>query len=178
MHGPEPLGWLMTGLCAVVGGYCLVAMCRGAPRHRQPAGLQALMGLGMAAMAVPAADAAPPPAVFAVLFGAAVVWAAALRLTGARHQTHHGLEAAAMVYMSLAMPAAGGHHHGTEAGGVPVLTGLLLAYFAGYALASARHLLPAPAPDQAPPGPALSHEVGAACRLALALAMFTMLLTL
>ncbi|SFD07414.1 DUF5134 domain-containing protein [Streptomyces aidingensis] len=177
MHGPEPLGWLMAGLCALVGGYCLFAMGRGAPRRRPVAGLQALMGLGMAAMAVPAGDAAPPPAVFAVLFTAAALWAAALRRAGARHRAHHGLEAAAMVYMSLAMPAAGGHQHGTGAGGVPLLTVLLLAYFAGYALAGARHLLPAPAAGGPPPARD-SPEVGAACRLALALVMFTMLLTL
>jgi hypothetical protein len=95
-----------------------------------------------------------------------------------------------MVYMAAAMAAAGsahtGHHgHDHGGAGAPLLTGLLLAYFAGYVLRSGVRLVSVGAgPAAAVPAPGgairLRHapEVATACRVAMAMAMFAMLLTL
>ncbi|MDT0347174.1 DUF5134 domain-containing protein [Streptomyces litchfieldiae] len=181
-HGPELVGWLVAALCGTAGAYCLWRARAPAARGRQAAAVEAVMGLGTALMAVPAtAVPAPPPAAFAVLFSATALWSAALLAAGAAHQAHHVVEGLAMVYMAVAMAGGAPAHAEHPPGGVPLLTGALLAYFAGYALRSGPRLLPA-APGGAGAGPA-GHaeplpEVAVACRLALALGMFAMLLML
>ncbi|GAA3074830.1 hypothetical protein GCM10020000_69840 [Streptomyces olivoverticillatus] len=113
-------------LCAAAGIYCLSRTRAGAAGERRAAWGDALMGLGMAAMAVPtgALDARPwGTAAFAAVFGAVGLHALAparARAEASRahdgHQLHHAVGAFAMVYMALAMahsPTAGhgGVHH-------------------------------------------------------------------
>ncbi|MEU8540425.1 DUF5134 domain-containing protein [Streptomyces sp. NPDC048717] len=211
MHGPAAPGWLLVALCGASGAYCLVLMVRtargrsgGPPGERGGAGSEALMGFGMAAMALPAAVLTPPSwswAVYAVIFGLAALYglaAAAGRGRARRaHHLHHLVGSSAMVYMAVAMAAApgahgghgGGHGH-PAAGGVPVLTGVLLVYFGGYALRAGARLVP----GAAPAGAAMDVGVGVGaaggssgagvaeltrvCRLSMALAMLAMLVTL
>ncbi|MER7701164.1 MULTISPECIES: DUF5134 domain-containing protein [unclassified Streptomyces] len=200
MHGGALTGWLLTALCAVSGAYCLLHTRSGTPRERRTARSEAFMGFGMAVMAVPAAVLPPPDwawAVYAVLFGAAALRALGPALRGGHH-LHHLVGSLAMVYMAVAMAPAvtgGGHAgHGAAAagaGGIPLLTGALLVYYAFYVLGSAGRLLPATAVPAGggtrPPGrgaggfgdgrdgrPGLT----TACRLTMGIGMFAMLLTL
>ncbi|WP_103500544.1 MULTISPECIES: DUF5134 domain-containing protein [unclassified Streptomyces] len=185
MHGPALVGWLLVALCGGTGLYCLLGAVRGvhgAARRRSSAA-EGVMGVGMAVMAAPAP--LPPGLVavaLAVVFGAAALWSLISR-AALPHRGHHALESSAMVYMALAMRGgahgAGGHdadgaalHGELPAAGVPVLTGVLLLYFAGYAMYVAWQLLPA--------APAVSAgraqaQVATGCRLSLALAMAAML---
>ncbi|MFH8405616.1 DUF5134 domain-containing protein [Streptomyces sp. NPDC018019] len=194
MHGPSWVGWLLVLLCAGAGAYCLSSVRRGTATQRREARGEALMGLGMAAMAMPASAVAQPPWtpwVFAAVFAVAGLWALV------RLHPHHAVGAAAMVYMSLAMvavpgggPLTGGHasHSGgmeqmdaMGPGGLPVLTGLLLTYYAVYVVAAGVRLAPAGPADGAPvPAPvrAAWPEVVGACRVAMGIGMFAMLLTL
>ncbi len=182
MHGPASSGWLLVALCAATGAYCLLRMRSGVEEQRRAAGGEALMGFGMAAMAVPAAVFTPPswawPA-YAVVFGAAglrALWAA----RSGRHHLHHLVGDAAMVYMALVMAGSPAHAHGSS--GVPLLTGVLLLYFAGYVLLTGVRLLPVGSGPEAGGGarggwgdrPELAH----ACRLSMGIAMLAMLLTM
>ncbi|WP_217169490.1 DUF5134 domain-containing protein [Streptomyces sp. AC512_CC834] len=203
MHGPASLGWLLVALCAATGAYCLLRMRSGVEEQRRAAGGEALMGFGMAAMAVPAAVFTPPawawPA-YAVVFGAAglrSLWALWAARSG-RHHLHHLVGAAAMVYMAVVMagsPAhAHGHGHGHGTSGTPVLTGALLLYFTGYVLLTGVRLIPVaavtgagagPVPSPALPaggGPAAGWgdrpELARVCRLSMAIGMLAMLLPL
>lgn len=192
MHGSALVGWLLVAVCATVGTHCLLRLRREARRQRQASGVEALMGLGMAAMALPASVVPPPdPLVFAVLFAVAAGWSLTLLCSRTPHQAHHLVEALAMVYMAFAMAAApaGAHSgHTAAAGGVPLLTGVLLVYFAAYALHGGVRLLPTTAGTPGtparhvhgpPPAGVLRRpEVATACRMTLALAMFAMLITL
>ncbi|MFE4867980.1 DUF5134 domain-containing protein [Streptomyces sp. NPDC056682] len=185
MHGPVVPGWLLVALCAATGSYCLLRMRSGSPTARSAAGGEAVMGFGMAAMAVPAAFLAPPPWIlgaYAVVFGGAALRALWLA-RGAAHHLHHAVGSLAMVYMALAMvPAAGdaahAGHTGHTAGGVPALTGALLLYFAAYVLSTGVRLLPVAA-GGAPSG-AVSWgarpELALACRLSMGIAMLAMLI--
>ncbi|MFE2019965.1 DUF5134 domain-containing protein [Streptomyces sp. NPDC059499] len=196
MHGPALAGWLLMVLCGVTGAYCLLRTRSGTAEERRTARAEGLMGFGMAAMAVPAAVFTLPGwtwAVYAVLFGGA-----ALRvLVAARyraHHLHHLVGSLAMVYMAVAMaPGAGrgvsgGHmDHGVagssaSAGGIPLLTGVLLAYYALYVLRSAGRLVPVTAVagpgGAAGPGRESRPELALACRLTMGIGMFAMLLTL
>ncbi|MES9506397.1 DUF5134 domain-containing protein [Streptomyces sp. NPDC000609] len=193
MHGPAMSGWLLMALCAVAGAYCLLRSSGETGEGRRTARAEALMGFGMAAMAVPAAVMTPPAwgwAVYAGLFGVAslrALWS--LRRSG--HHLHHLVGSSAMVYMALTMAPGGGAAHGghaghgvAAAGGVPLLTGLLLAYYAVYVLWSGSRLIPVAATATAggggPAGGGWSTrpELALACRLTMGLAMFAMLLTL
>ncbi|MEU8827760.1 DUF5134 domain-containing protein [Streptomyces sp. NPDC048636] len=197
MHGPPLVGWLLVALCAASGTYCLVRM-RGEPpgAGRRGAGAEALMGWGMAVMAVPsgALDPGPwaPPA-FAAVFGVAAVGALLPVRGGAGwsgHHLHHAIGALAMVYMALAMTAgtAHGHQHTgvtaqeRMAAGVPLLTGALLAYFAVYVVRCGLRLVPLTdgGPDRGAPPVSWSRrpELWHACRLSMAIGTFAMLLTL
>lgn len=193
MHGPALVGWLLAAVCGGTGALCLLRLrgCR-AGGERGTAGVEGLMGLGMAVMALPPTvlPAAPPQA-FAVVFAGGALWSLALLRAGAAHQGHHLLESLAMVYMALAMagagtaaadgPAPAAAHGAGHAGaaGHPAVTALLLAYFAGYALRSGHRLLTPAGPGRpARSGAAMDPEVAAACRLILALGMVAMLLTL
>ncbi|MFE9462003.1 DUF5134 domain-containing protein [Streptomyces californicus] len=207
MHGGTQAGWLLMALCAASGAYCLLRARTGTRQERRTARSEALMGFGMAAMAVPAAVLSPPAwawAVYAALFGAAAVRALRPALRGGHH-LHHLVGSLAMVYMAVAMAPAmtgggggGGHAgHGAAAGagGMPLLTGALLVYYAFYVLGSAGRLLPvtAAAPGSRGRGTALGGhgteglrgggagglpEIATACRLTMGIGMFAMLLTL
>ncbi|MDQ0982994.1 DUF5134 domain-containing protein [Streptomyces sp. V2I9] len=209
MHGGTQAGWLLMALCAVSGAYCLLRARTGTPQERRTARSEALMGFGMAAMAVPAAVLSPPDwawSVYAVLFGAAAVRALRPALCGGHH-LHHLVGSLAMVYMAVTMAPAvmgsggaghAGHGAAAGAGGVPLLTGTLLAYYAAYVLGTAGRLLPAaasvPAGGTAPTGRRTGSggpgaggagggtdggpEMATACRLTMGIGMFAMLLTL
>ena len=157
MHGPALSGWLLMVLCGVTGSYCLLRPRGGTRQERRTARAEAVMGFGMAAMAVPAALLTPPVwtwAVYAVLFGGAALRALWFARTGGHH-LHHLIGSLAMVYMAVVMGPGGaaagqqahgahaGHAAGASAGGIPVLTGVLLAYYALYVLRSAGRLVPA-----------------------------------
>ncbi len=60
MHGLASPGWSLVVLCAATGAYCLLRMRSSVEEQRRAAGSEALMGFGMAAMAVPAAVLTPP----------------------------------------------------------------------------------------------------------------------
>ncbi len=163
VHGGTQAGWLLMALCAASGAYCLLRARTGTRQERRTARSEALMGFGMAAMAVPAAVLSPPDwawAVYAALFGAAAVRALRPALRGGHH-LHHLVGSLAMVYMAVAMAPAmtgggGGHagHGAAGAGGIPLLTGALLVYYVCYVLGSAGRLLPvtAAAPTGGAPG--------------------------
>lgn len=196
MHGPASPGWLLVALCAAAGAYCLLRMRSVVEDQRRTAGGEALMGFGMAAMAVPAAVVAPPH--WAWLGYAAVFGAAALRaLWAAReggHHLHHLVGTCAMVYMAGVMAASPGHHHAHGGSGVPLVTGALLVYFTAYVLLSGVRLLPVAAVAGSTgsngstgtrlPGPARTPgwgdrpELSQACRLSMGIAMLAMLVTL
>ncbi|WP_433548795.1 DUF5134 domain-containing protein [Streptomyces sp. CA-294286] len=199
MHGPAMSGWLLVALCGVTSAYCLLWMRSGPAQERGTARGEALMGLGMAAMAVPAAVFAPPAwswAVYAAVFGGAALralWWTRGGLRNAPH-AHHLIGSVAMVYMAVAMapgPAGSAGHAGhgaVSAGGVPLLTGALLTYYAVYVLRVGARLVPvATVAGATNSGPAPSAgvlywgarpELALACRLSMALAMLTMLLSL
>ncbi|MET7683926.1 DUF5134 domain-containing protein [Streptomyces sp. NPDC005423] len=186
MRGPDSPGWLLVALCAATGAYCLLRMRSTVEEQRRAAGGEALMGFGMAAMAVPAAAFSPPPWAWPAYAGVFTV--AALRaLWAARtgpHHLHHLLGTSAMVYMAVVMTLSPGpHHHGHGGSGVPPVTGTLLLYFAGYVLLCGARLVPVAGVTA---GTAGSRAVGwgdrpelaRACRLSMAIAMVAMLLTL
>lgn len=191
MHGPGTSGWLLTALCALTGAYCLLRTRGTSGEARRGARAEAVMGFGMAAMALPTAVLTPPTwgwTVYAALFGAAALRALWSARRG-RHHLHHLVGSSAMVYMSVVMARSGGAGHGAHAshamasaGGVPLLTGLLLVYYAGYVLRAGTRLIPvsvAPAPaGAAAVGWGARSELALACRLTMALAMFAMLLAL
>ncbi|MFD3742069.1 DUF5134 domain-containing protein [Streptomyces sp. NPDC058629] len=202
MHGGVLAGWLMVALCGVSGAYCLVRARTGTPQECGNARGEALMGFGMAVMAVPAAVLTPPEwawAVYGAVFGAAALRALRSAPRGAHH-LHHLVGSLAMVYMAVTMApgaaGAGGHAgHGAAAGGpggVPLLTGVLLLYYALYVLRSAGHLVPAATGGASFAGGSAEGvvrgggggaagggtELTTACRLTMGIAMFAMLLTL
>ncbi|WP_030986350.1 DUF5134 domain-containing protein [Streptomyces sp. NRRL WC-3744] len=183
MHGPVSIAWLLVALCAATGAYCLLRMRSGVEEQRRAAGGEALMGFGMAAMAVPAAVFTQPRwawPVYAAVFGAAALralWAA----RGAPHHLHHLVGSAAMVYMAVAMAASPpAVHHGHGGTGVPLLTGALLLYFTGYVLLSGARLVPAPAPaaGTVPARWGDRPELARACRLSMGIGMVAMLLAM
>ncbi|MCT9082141.1 DUF5134 domain-containing protein [Streptomyces fulvoviolaceus] len=177
MHGPASPGWLLVALCAATGAYCLLRMRSAVDEQRRAAGGEALMGFGMAAMAVPAAVFTPPSwtwPVYAAVFGAAALralWAA----RASTHHLHHLVGALAMVYMAVVMAASPGHHAGS---GVPLLTGVLLLYFVGYVLLSGVRLMPVAAGTAGAAGWGDRPELARACRLSMGIGMVAMLLTL
>ncbi|WP_326695329.1 DUF5134 domain-containing protein [Streptomyces sp. NBC_01387] len=194
MHGSATPGWLLMALSAATGAYCLLRLRSSSPGARTAAGSEAVMGFGMAAMALPAAVAPPPAwgwAVFAVVFGGGALRALWLTRTGAHH-LHHLIGSLAMVYMAVTMaPGSGGHggHMEHAAGGIPLVTGVLLAYYAGYVLRTGAALVPVAAPVAAGGPDSGAHGGGAggwgarpelalACRLSMGIAMFAMLLSL
>ncbi|MEU9456573.1 DUF5134 domain-containing protein [Streptomyces sp. NPDC048277] len=181
MHGPTSPGWLLVALCAATGAYCLLRMRSSVEEQRRAAGGEALMGFGMAAMAVPATAFTPPAwtwPLYAAVFGAAALRA----LWGARsspHHLHHLVGTAAMVYMAVVMAASPGTHHHGGGAGVPLVTGVLLVYFTGYVLLSGARLVPTAV--TAGTGAARwgdRPELARACRLSMGIGMVAMLLAL
>ncbi|MDX3854726.1 DUF5134 domain-containing protein [Streptomyces sp. AK02-01A] len=203
MHGPATAGWLLVALCAAAGGYCLLRLRSSVDEQRSSAGGEALMAFGMAVMAVPTAVVTPPRwvwPVYVVVFGGAALYAMA-SARGAPHHLHHLLGTLAMVYMAWAMAQAPAGAHGAHlAGGTPLITGLLLIYYAGYVLWTGGRLLPLPSAAEggvsagagigfpAGSGAGVGVAAGAGwgdrpelalvCRLSMGLAMLAMLLTL
>ncbi|MFJ5831920.1 DUF5134 domain-containing protein [Streptomyces sp. NPDC093089] len=189
MHGPALSGWLLVVLCAATGLSCLLRMRASGGDERRTAGGEAVMGFGMAVMALPAAVLTPPGwswTVYAAVFGAATLHAlTAIRRGG--HHLHHLIGSLAMLYMAVAMAAPGspGAHAGHSAavtgpvGGIPALTGALLLYYVGYVLRAGTRLVPVAAVARGPgPAWAARPELALACRLAMALGMLAMLVTL
>lgn len=183
MDGPPLVAWLLVALSAASTASCLL---------REEARDEAVMGAGMAVMAVPLSVPHTRPWVVPVF---AVVYAlAALRAllpggrSGGGHRVHHVVCSGAMVYMAVAMApvGSGGPGHTMRMGaGTPVLTGLLLLYFTGYVLRTGLRVT-APAHPGPIPG-AISGaggavrlraapEVAVACRVSMALGMLAMLL--
>ncbi|MFJ6479300.1 DUF5134 domain-containing protein [Streptomyces sp. NPDC091682] len=169
--------WLLVLLCAVSGAYCL-RWARGAGG----AAGEAVMGFGMALMAVPLGgrgDGWRAPVLGVVFCGAALhaLWL----LRGGPHHAHHLVGSLTMVYMALL--AGSGPVHGQEhsqAAGPPLLTGALLLYYAGYVVLGGTRLIAAGDVGSARAtadrgGPA---ELVRACRLAMGMGMLAMLLTM
>ncbi|MEU6931305.1 DUF5134 domain-containing protein [Streptomyces sp. NPDC046385] len=193
MHGPALSGWLLVLVCAAGGAYCLLRARRSSGEERRTAGGEAVMGFGMAAMALPATVVAPPEWVLGLyvgVFGLAALGGLLGAVRGGGHHLHHLVGSLAMVYMALAMAAApgapgtGAHagHAAAGAGGIPVLTGALLAYFGAYVLRSGTRLVPVAAGGAGEArttggSRAPGSELTLVCRLSMALAMLAMLLT-
>ncbi|MFJ9594103.1 DUF5134 domain-containing protein [Streptomyces virginiae] len=175
MHGSaSPLSasvssWLLVLLCAVSGAYCL----RRVRGWGGAAAGEAVMGFGMALMAVPlGGGGAWRPTVLGVVFCAAALHALWL-LRGGAHHAHHLVGSLTMVYMAAA--AGSGHGHGA---GLPPLTGALLLYYAGYVVLGGTRLITAGGPAPAPAAHAAPTELIRACRLAMGLGMLAMLLSM
>ncbi|WP_329624808.1 DUF5134 domain-containing protein [Streptomyces sp. NBC_01255] len=188
MHGGALSGWLLVALCAATGTYCLLRMRVSDGEERRAAGGEALMGFGMALMALPTTVVAQPGwswAVYAAVFGGAALLAMAGAARRGGHHLHHLVGSLAMLYMAVAMaaPVAQGAHTGHAmgtAGGIPVLTGGLLLYYTVYVLRAGARLAPAAVAAAGGPGPAWATrpELTLTCRLSMALAMVAMLVTL
>lgn len=194
MHAPPQIGWSLVVLGSAAGGYCLLRLRRARGPERGRAASEAVMGVGMAAMALPVDAVSGRPwsgPLFAAVFAVAAVHGLLL-LRGRIAHLHHPLGCLAMVYMALAMPPGAAHHQPASGGGLPLLTGLLLAYYTVHVLRGGLRLVPAgPAVSRAPlpepgggcpggdggrPGPL--PELAAVCRLTMGIGMLTMLLAL
>ncbi|MFC5721561.1 DUF5134 domain-containing protein [Streptomyces gamaensis] len=188
MHGPPLVDWLLVVVSAATGAYCLARIRAGAADGHEAVGSDALMGLGMAVMAVPGALPGTRPwgaAVFAAVFAADGL--RALLVARGHPETlhlHHAVGAFAMVYMALAMAGADGGGHAEhvqgphEPAGTPLLTGLLLLYFAVYVVRSVAVLVPVVALGPGEPGRPERPDLTNACRLSMGIGMLAMLLTL
>ncbi|GGY93692.1 DUF5134 domain-containing protein [Streptomyces avidinii] len=172
--------WLLVLLCAVSGAYCLRQV-----RGSGGAAGEAVMGFGMALMALPLGDGdgwrIP---VLAVVFCGASLHALWL-LRGGAHHAHHLVGSLTMVYMTLtaATGAGGGQGHGpghAAGAGPPLLTGALLLYFAGYVVLGGTRLITAGGGAAAPSdaGRGGPTELIRACRLAMGMGMLAMLLAM
>jgi hypothetical protein len=182
MHGSGAVGWLLSALCGFVAGMSLLRARDAGGMRRRTARSEALMGLGMAAMALPGGAAgALSPLLFGVFFGALGVRELALLAAGRRfHHVHHALGALTMCYAALAAAphsAGGGPSHPGTAG-LPLVTGALLVYYAGYVLRTGMRLLPTSDGAEGPRNGGLLALPGLpdACRAAMATAMLAMLL--
>ncbi|MER7462260.1 DUF5134 domain-containing protein [Streptomyces sp. NPDC097981] len=169
--------WLLVLLCAVSGAYCLRRV-RGSDREaRGGAAGEALMGFGMAVMALPSGTGSWGPGILVAVFCGGALHALWL-LRGGVHHAHHLVGSLTMAYMALTMAAGRGH-----GGGLPLVTGALLLYFAGYVLLGGARLVTAGGGAQAVPPvpggqPAMPAELERACRLATGMGMLAMLLGL
>ncbi len=180
MHGPAVLAWLLAAITTAAGAHCLHRLREpscGRPRHQESDAAEALMGVGMAAMAV--TGSAVPAVFWGWLFGLPALGFLIAALAPARpalraHRLHHAIGALTMTYMSLAMAGPPGHAHHVAGAGLPVLTGGLLLYFGGYTLWAGSRLL-ATAPGVVRTG---TSGLPQACRLTMGIGMFAMLLTL
>ncbi|MGW0362983.1 DUF5134 domain-containing protein [Streptomyces sp. NPDC002990] len=174
--------WLLVLLCAMSGAYCLVRAGRAGRDARGAAAGEALMGFGMALMAVPPGIGPWGPGILVAVFCGAAVHALWL-LRGGAHHAHHLVGSLAMAYMAVTAATAGsGHGSGSGHGaGTPLVTGILLLYFAGYVLLGGARLVtagggPGQAAAVAPGGPPpRSPELTRACRLAMGMGMLAML---
>ncbi|WP_405591993.1 DUF5134 domain-containing protein [Streptomyces sp. NBC_01190] len=184
MHGTPLVAWLLVGLGASVALSCLL---------RREARAEAVTGAGMAVMAVPLSVFDPGPWGAAVLAAAFALAALHSLLGRAPHRAHHAVCSGAMIYMAVAMAAAGsgpGGHAAHLGAGVPLLTGLLLCYFTVYVVRTGLTLAPgatahpaiSAAHSASPAGGVIrlrhAPEVALACRVSMALGMLAMLLAM
>ncbi|MFD3945421.1 DUF5134 domain-containing protein [Streptomyces sp. NPDC058579] len=193
MHGPATTAWLLLTLCGASAVYCLLRARRCVGEERRTAAGEAVMGFGMAAMALPATVVTPPAwawAVYAAVFGAAALHALASVRRGGHH-LHHLVGSLAMVYMAWPGAVQGAAHGGHGGGGgLALVTGALLVYYVAYVLRSGARLVPVAGPSVAAAAAVAGPGGGAAamwvvrpeftlvCRLSMALAMLAMLVTL
>jgi hypothetical protein len=191
MNGPPLVGWLLVVISTATGISCLLrvrpsAGCATTSGERHSARAEGLMGIGMGLMAVPASvldQRLWGPVLFTVVFGVTAVRSLPL-VRRAPHHAHHVVCAVAMVYMAVAM-AGSGEAKGTAGMegmpgmmGYPLITGVLLGYFAAYALWAGTRIPAAAAAGQPGGGVWQAPELAAACRVSLGLGMVAMLLTL
>ncbi|MFE2169391.1 DUF5134 domain-containing protein [Streptomyces sp. NPDC059447] len=174
--------WLLVLLCAVSGAYCL-------GRVRRAGGAaagEAAMGFGMALMAVPLGHGDGWRATALALVFCATALHAVWLLRQGTHHAHHLVGSLTMVYMAVTAGYGAGSGHG---GGLPLLTGVLLLYYAGYVVLGGARLITAGATVQhpagagtagqtGPTGPTGSAELTRACRLAMGMGMLAMLLAM
>jgi hypothetical protein len=195
MGGSGVIVWLLVLLSGGAGAYCAARLClrRAAPpAHRAADATEAVMGLGMAAMA---AGLAAPTGVGVAVYGSAALASLVLGAVASGHRGHHVYHLvghAAMVYMTVAMttgphPAGGSGGTAGTAGmtgmsgmparGVPQLTGALLVGCVAVSVAAGLRLVAAPlavatrGPRPLWRAPALPD----ACRVVMGLSMATML---
>ncbi|MBA0052539.1 DUF5134 domain-containing protein [Streptomyces sp. AJS327] len=202
MHGPPMVGWLLVAVSALGGAVCLLRVAPGAGARRWGALSEAVMGGGMAAMALPVAPGPLSPPLCVGLFTTSALGECALALHAARRgdgprggprgSARHGGDrvaetrpvahhlrlaggALAMVYMAWAMGSA--HQApGTGPPGVPVVTWALVLCLVLPLPGQAHRMLPGSGPPVAARGEA--PELAAASHLAMTTAMVAMLLTL
>jgi hypothetical protein len=89
MGGAGVIAWLLVLLCGGAGGYCAARLClrRAAPpAHRAADATEAVMGLGMAAMA---AGLATPTGVGVAVYGSAALASLVLGVLANGHRAHH-----------------------------------------------------------------------------------------
>lgn len=195
MHGPPLIGWLVAAIGLAAGVSCLLRTaprsgCAGASGDAGGARAEGVMGLGMGLMAVPGSGLDQRPwgaAAFTLLFGVAALRSVFLARR-APHHVHHAVGAAAMVYMAVAMAGAPRSMADMDHGpvGTPSVTGLLLCYFAGYAIWTGARTIPGPRPVPTAAGTAgggttavlRAPELATACRVSMAMAMVAMLVTM
>ncbi|WP_457032323.1 DUF5134 domain-containing protein [Kitasatospora sp. P5_F3] len=173
MHGPVMVSWLLAALAAGSAGFGLHRLRAGrggcASASWDSDAAEALMGIGMAGMVL------RPGIVWGWLFAllALPLLIGALAPGAPRaHRLHHAIGALAMAYMGLA-PAG---HHGSM--GLPAVTGALLGYFGGYALWTGSRLLSVPGGRATTATEAGAADLSRACRTAMGVGMFAMLLTM
>ncbi|MFJ2958137.1 DUF5134 domain-containing protein [Streptomyces sp. NPDC087270] len=150
MREPLLVAWLLVALSAAAAVSCLV---------RAEDKDEAVMGAGMAVMAVPVSVLDPhrwAAPVFAVVYAMAALRAVLPGRHPSGHRVHHVVCSAAMVYMAFAMaraaPSGAGHTMVMGGAGSSALTGLFLLYFAVYVLRTGVRLAYAPVPVAAPGG--------------------------
>lgn len=178
MHAPAVVSWLLAALALGSGGYCLQRLrtsrsgcADGRRAGREVDGAEAVMALGMAGMVL-------LPGVlwgwlYAVLSAVLLLAATGPASRALRaHRLHHGIGALAMAYSALAMSGALGHPHDHATVGLPPLTGALLLYFGGYSLWTGSRLITVQGMT------ASAGALARACRAAMGIAMFAMLLTM
>jgi hypothetical protein len=197
------IAWLLVLLCGGAGVYCAARLClrRAAPpAHRAADATEAVMGLGMAAMA---AGLPAPTGVGVAVYGSAALASLVLGAIATGHRAHHAYHLVghgAMVYMTVATAAA--PHGGTTATsgpgvsgtdglagmrgmagmtgmagrGVPLVTGaLLLACVAVSVAAGLRLIAPAVASGGGARPLWRAPALPDACRVVMGLSMATML---
>ncbi|WP_328472220.1 DUF5134 domain-containing protein [Streptomyces sp. NBC_00448] len=150
MREPLLVAWLLVALSAAAAVSCLV---------RAENKDEAVMGAGMAVMAVPVSVLDPhrwAAPVFAVVYAMAALRAVLPGRHPSGHRVHHVVCSAAMVYMAVAMaraaPSGAGHTMVMGGAGSSAVTGLFLLYFAVYVLRTGVRLAYAPVPVSAPGG--------------------------
>lgn len=202
MSGPGWLAGCFTALMIAVAAYCASRLAGSRLRRKDTDlaadGLHVLMGIAMAGMLRPRLIPVPGT-IWCAVFAAAAAWFAwQASPAGRRTRTHpvpHAIECAAMVYMLAPVgswPAdrgAGAAMPGmTPAGtaGNPALTVLLALFMLGYALhatdqlaALSRARNPAAGPAAAAlPRPVLAPRLAASYKIAMAITMGYMLVTM